>query len=81
MSEFFFLNKFLRYSVTSKLGGAVDTGGESSIGGTSALDRYVERSFGALEVEENWTLKSRAERALGSGERESLAKERAWDSE
>ena len=46
------------------------------LGGTTALDWHVERSFEALEEEESWTLKSWAERTLGSGERESLAKER-----
>ena len=59
------------------MGGAEDTGGESSIGGTSALDCRVERSFWALAEEESWTSKSRAERILGSEERESLAKEKA----
>ena len=45
------------------------------------MDWRVGRSFEALEEEEIWTLKSRAERTLGLGEKESLAKERAWDSE
>ena len=39
----------------------MDTGIESSRGGTSTLDWRVERSLGALEEEESWTLKSGAE--------------------
>ena len=50
------------YILYCLLGGEVDTGGERSVGGTSVLDWCVERSFEALEEEESWTLKSRAER-------------------
>ena len=57
------------------LGRAIYTGRESSIGGTSALDWRTERSFEALEEEESWALKSRAERTLGSGERKFIERE------
>ena len=57
------------------LGRAIYTGRESRIGGTSALDWRTERSFEALEEEESWALKSRAERTLGSGERKFIERE------
>ena len=51
------------------MGGAADTRGESITDGTSAFDWCAERSFHGSEKEESWTLKSRAEQTLGSGER------------